>query len=233
MFYGVKRMFGKGREGFSSYRGYGVNKHSLHAHREFGGEGRTLTTLTTLTEESFAMHERSNEMSTTTAVKTEKKWQREKIPNLISMSAPPCRMIGIEVYENEDGTHWVEWNPVVGFLCETSTGYSKNVVQGRYSAVGSNHKAMTDLGWSSDEVPTNDIFPIVAPRDELNLLEIWDGGFLDHCENRVRRTLEVCNWPPEQDRQNAIRIGRELLNYESAVRSAPLDEPTPTAKEPE
>lgn len=145
-----------------------------------------------------------------TATKQRRQFETRKVPNLVSMSPAPCRMIGVEVFKDDDGTHGVCWSHVIGFLCVVETIYSKPSESGKYSTGGANHAEMEELGWYTDDVPNYEVYPVIIERD-CGPVRIWNKDALDDCDNRVARSLEVCHWPPEKDRENAIRIGKELL----------------------
>ena len=68
-----------------------------------------------------------------TATKQRRQFETRKAPNLVSMSPAPCRMIGVEVFKDDDGTHGVCWSHVIGFLCVVETIYSKPSESGKYS----------------------------------------------------------------------------------------------------
>jgi hypothetical protein len=130
----------------------------------------------------------------------------------------PSRTIQIEVSVNlcddEEEELYIYWSPVVGVLCVVETEYAQAYFGGhKIPRPGATHQEMIDMGWHSCH-PWN-WFPIVWPV-------LADGNADDEYPLRVdHERLEVAGvlykaivpatWPPEQDRENAIRIGRELF----------------------
>lgn len=161
-----------------------------------------------------------------TATRTEPKaarWITGEIPNMVSLSPAPCRMIAVEVFEHEGDKHTVDWSAVVGFLCVIRTRY-----MARSTAVvpeaGANHDEMEDRGWESVGGPEYDVFPVVT-GGEFGLISVLNGDSLDSCNNRLYRCVVPCNWPQDEDRENAIRIGNQMLKQDHHIMSghAPLD----------
>jgi hypothetical protein len=146
------------------------------------------------------------------------------IPRMISMSPAPCRMIQIDVYEceYEDGSgrgHAVSWSHVVGVLCIVETEYAKIANRGQdYPSPGATDAEMTDKGWTSCHPPN--WFPVVWPvladgnsEDEYPL-RVWHER--NRTSNAIHHAIVPCFWPPEQDQENAVRIGKELIEKQGS-----------------
>jgi len=148
------------------------------------------------------------------ATKTESKvfYDNATIPSLISLSPPPGRMIVVEVFQDVDKTkHSVGWSDVIGLLCVLKTDYSKKREGTRTpSHTEVNHEEMMEQGWFTEWHPYYAVYP-VALGGEYHLLSVLDGGVLDECGNRVGRRVVACHWAPEDDRSNAIRIGKDIV----------------------
>lgn len=117
-------------------------------------------------------------------------------------------MIGVTVYKQEDGGYFVVWNDVIGFLCVIETPYHKELLVDGRPKKGVTHKEMTDWGWTPAGETQYVVHPVTLDG-EYEVL-VWDGT-LDKTSDQVARTLVACHWPPEQDREQAIRVGCELL----------------------
>jgi hypothetical protein len=125
-------------------------------------------------------------------------------------------MICVEVYEDKESKsgHAVSWSHVVGVLCLVETEYSKTVNPGQDSPQpGATEAEMEEGGWRSDH-PYNwvpGVWPVLADgnADDEYPLRVWHTR--DHARNLAQQAVVPCFWPPEQDQENAIRIGKELI----------------------
>jgi hypothetical protein len=140
--------------------------------------------------------------------------EQSYIPQMVSMSPAPCRMIAVEVFREPEGAHFVRWNDVVGVLCVVETEYLKaRNGNGRFSRPGANHEEMTDLGWQSNHPPNwfPSVWPVVAggnANDEYGLRVLHDRL----SEGAMHSTVLVCHWPREEDEQNAIRAAKQMMD---------------------
>jgi hypothetical protein len=151
------------------------------------------------------------------------------IPNLISLAPAPCRMIVVEVYEHKDKeSHSVAWFDVIGFLCVVRTFYSKLGTEESFDDRAPTHAEMLKEGWYSQGSPEYDVYPVIT-GGEVGLVSVLDNSICDRCDNRVGREVIPCHWPPNDDRQNAIRVGKELIDKSSSgSKWAILDKEEPT-----
>jgi hypothetical protein len=138
----------------------------------------------------------------------------------ISMLPTPCRMILVRVYQDEAG-QFVEWEPIVGLLAYTRTSYEKRLPPGQCRIPPGSHAELVEAGYRSS-FPALAIQPVYYDR-MYGFIEA--GDLLASDSNELRRAVVLCDWPPERDRENAIRIGKALMaeTYDQE-RSAPLDE---------
>jgi hypothetical protein len=144
---------------------------------------------------------------------------RTHIPNLIALAPAPCRMIQVVVdvsLDDDRKVFIVGWSPVVGVLCVVETEYAQRVHRDQGAPhPGATHAEMVDRGWKSCH-PWNwfpEVWPVLA-----------DGNASDEFALRVAHkrlgpnhlyeAIVPCTWPPEEDRENALRIGRELIQRE-------------------
>jgi hypothetical protein len=138
------------------------------------------------------------------------------IPTMISMAPAPCRMIRVEVYANVDAesreVFSVSWARVIGVLCVVETEYVKTY-DGNYPKTGATHEDMIELGWRANHPPN--WFPVVWPvvadgngNDEYPIRVCHERNAID---NALYQAVVPCDWPPEQDQENAVRIGMELV----------------------
>jgi hypothetical protein len=166
-------------------------------------------------------------MNTTTndgaATKPTDRWAGATLYGPISMSPAPCRMIAVEVYRMTRGDHHVRWTPVVGILSIVETGYIKDGRPEDNPDPPATHEGLVEDGYNPD-LQMIGLRPI-AVDGEYTLLDL---GPLDE-HNLVKRAIVPCHWPPDRDREEAVRIGRELLadTYWQG-RWAPLDPPVAT-----
>jgi hypothetical protein len=151
-------------------------------------------------------------MSDTKAQPQRKQWAKHRLFEGVTIGQPVGRLIVVEVYENE-GRHSVHWRPVVGLLTATVSEYSQELRLGRHVDYEfRNHDELRSHGWELDRSPSVEIYPVVAGKGDVEP-PLFAAGVDDHLEasNMRHRVVVPCDWPPDQDRENAIRIGRQLL----------------------
>lgn len=134
------------------------------------------------------------------------------IPQAISLSPAPCRMIAVSVFDLDDGSHDVHWETVIGLLCVVETEYVKREPGDGIVKPGANHEEMIDRGWRSQH-PHNwfpEVFPVVAggeASDEYPLRVLHERT---DSSNLSDYTILICTWPPEDDRDHAIMAGEKM-----------------------
>jgi hypothetical protein len=124
-------------------------------------------------------------------------------------------MIQVEVFVNEkEGrkVYSVSWAAVVGVLCVVETRYEKQY-DGEFPQPGATHEEMIEGDWYSDHPPNwlPEVWPVLAGShiDDEYPLRVWHER---HCAfNLLSHTIVPCDWPPAEDRENAVRIGKELI----------------------
>lgn len=131
------------------------------------------------------------------------------------MSPVGYRTMAVEVFKQKDGTHGVRWRYVVGFVARHSTTYHKECSRDSLPTPGVDHEDFMAGGWRPDGYQHSyiEVFAVVASTssDEPDLA-VLDGG--DDCSNMRHRVIVPCHWPLDQDRENAVRIAKDLLNPE-------------------
>jgi hypothetical protein len=147
-----------------------------------------------------------------TAMKTEPTHRtvEERIHGAIAMSPTSGRAIVVEVYLGKDRhSHSVHWMPVLAFCSVIQARYGKRMYAGdhHHPRVAADHAGMTEAGWTCDEASEVEVWPVV--EDCEYGLHAADGR-LD-CSNMVRRVVVACDWPVEQDREHAVRIGQAIV----------------------
>jgi hypothetical protein len=125
----------------------------------------------------------------------------------ISLLPAADRMILVRVYQGGDGAGpEVSWVPVVGLVAYQRTIYRKCVPSGEGRIPPGSHQELVEAGYRS-------IFPDLAIHpvycDPYGFVE--GGNRSMRHAGEVRRAVVPCDWPPEQDRENAVRIGKELM----------------------
>jgi hypothetical protein len=172
-------------------------------------------------------------MSTATEPKAPPKRRESEhahLPLSVSLAPAPCRMIAIEVYD-DDGAHHVHWEPVIGLLCMVEAAYSAWVNPAEDRKRGVTHQEMIENGWRSNwDVIFPEVFPVVASRWPSDLGEIRVLHQRDDASNLTYRAIVPCTWSPDQDQENAVRIGRELVKRKGIIGDwieIPEDEATP------
>jgi len=134
-----------------------------------------------------------------------------RIPNLMTMAPAPCRLIHVEVFKNDDGSHFVSWDDVIGFLCLVETAYEKRVPADAFPRGGATHAEMVEQGWTAGQPLPPQVWPVVAGHHERHDDAIRVLHEVDRADNSLGSTIVPCEWPREQDLENAIRIGKEYL----------------------
>lgn len=144
---------------------------------------------------------------------TKKRWLTSDLISNLTMSPSTCRMILVDVLKQEDGSHFVNWYNVLGFICEVSRGYSKEDT-GRGGKAGIDHADMEERGWRWDGHAFRLVYPVIWDHGDMDGMErgaqVWDHP--EQTANRVSWTVVPSPWPQEEDRANAIRIGNGLLS---------------------
>ncbi len=109
----------------------------------------------------------------------------------ISIAPAPCRMIRIEVYDDIDKAKelWgIAWSHVIGIACGRMRGIPGSV----------------------------DVWPVLAgSHPEDGELCVADDNH--DCANVKYKAVVPCFWPPEEDRLNATRIGKELIEKDGEI----------------
>ena len=119
--------------------------------------------------------------------------QRQIRTQTVNIAPAPCRMIRVVVFENVSSDPavklWgISWSDVIGIMCAPNIEYPNRI----------------------------DVWPVVVGDSP------WEGelcvvdSFHDSA-NVAFRAIAVCLWPPEQDQENAIRIGKELIAKDGEV----------------
>ncbi len=103
----------------------------------------------------------------------------------ITIAPTSCRMIRVEVFDeiDDDDEAWgISWAHVIGIACAPNEEFPNHV----------------------------DVWPVIigdSPEDgELCVADDKHGG-----SNMKYSVVVPCFWPPEQDQENAVRIGKELI----------------------
>jgi hypothetical protein len=136
------------------------------------------------------------------------------LPVSVTVTPAPARMIFVQVYKNDDGSFAASWAPVVGLLCVVENEYMKRVGPNQDSPKGgATHEEMIELGWrrflTHDWIP--EIWPVVVGNNDSSESSIRVAHPRLGCSNCAHETVALCTWPPEEDAENAKRIGHELL----------------------
>jgi hypothetical protein len=122
--------------------------------------------------------------------------------------------VGMYRMSPEDGGGWdVCWSQVVGVVTVVEDRYVRVRDDDHAPVAGVNHAEMVELGWRSDH-PRGwfpEVWPVVADGNGLSesplrvLHDRWEET------NLVHQAVVPCTWPPQDDRDHAIEIGRGLI----------------------
>jgi hypothetical protein len=140
-----------------------------------------------------------------------------QLPKLISLAPAPCRLIQVDVFKHdppESPRFSVGWLEVVGILCLIETEYSKRTGASQDSPhSGVTHKEMLELGWQAsgfgNQRPT--VWPVFAGGNDSSEYGLRVGHERDAISNVRYSTIVRAGWPASEDRENAIKVGRELI----------------------
>jgi hypothetical protein len=112
-------------------------------------------------------------------------------PRTVSIAPAPCRMIRVEVIKdtgNPDFPFAISWLPVVGIASAPSLEFPDHI----------------------------DVWPVVV-GDTPWAGELCVADEKYDVSNLAYRTVVPCYWPPEHDQENAVRIGKKLIESEGEI----------------
>lgn len=110
----------------------------------------------------------------------------------VNIAPAPCRMIRVQVLSDDKGDgaypYFVAWDHVVGIMCAPSREFPDRI----------------------------DVWPVVVGDTP------WDGEICvvdEHHDpdNVAFKAVAPCFWPPEQDKEHAIRIAKELIAKDGEI----------------
>jgi len=124
-----------------------------------------------------------------------------------SMIPPSTRMIMVEIYYQSPG-YSVRWQPVLGIMMATVTEYRHPSGEGRWTQnLGMDHEGLIKKGWFVEKYPEIQFLPIVpGDMEEPTIYAAGDGA-----SSLRERVVIACDWPPSDDRENALRVAQNLL----------------------
>jgi hypothetical protein len=115
----------------------------------------------------------------------ELRWEQVKDQTLHVVPVS-CRMIRVEVYDQAkkygEGPWDVSWQHVIGFVCARNLNYPEAI----------------------------DAWPVLT-GDCPEHGDLYVDNDFQGPANLKYKAVVPCFWPPEQDEENAIRIGKELV----------------------
>lgn len=142
------------------------------------------------------------------------------LAQMVSLAPAPCRLIQVEVFDQrgDDGPRFsVGWTEVVGLLCLVETEYVQRRIPGEdYPRPGVTHKEMMELGWKAS-YPGNRlpmVWPVLVGSNDVSEYSLRVAHERDAVSNVRYSTIVRADWPASEDRDNATRVGRELIKSE-------------------
>lgn len=168
------------------------------------------------TEQSAANRLHANTETTSMSARADE----AHLAQMISLAPAPCRLLQVEVFENEgeSGPRFsVGWIEVVGLLCLVETEYVQRRLPGEdYPRCGVTHKEMSELGWKAS-YPGNRlpiVWPVLLGGNDNSEYALRIAHERDAVSNVRYSAIVRADWAETEDRDNAVRIGKELVAKE-------------------
>ena len=136
------------------------------------------------------------------------------IPSMTCMTAVSSRMIHVRIFKNPaDKTFAMSWAPVVAIHSVVESIYEVAVPDGQAAPKpGIDDAEMIKNGWTCVARNRTRVFPVIAhPKRGLEPV-YGEDEFKPAPPARFGDTTVVCEWPPEEDEANAIRIAKRRLS---------------------
>jgi len=136
------------------------------------------------------------------------------IPSMTCMTPVSSRMIHVRIFKiPADKTFAMSWAPIVAIHSVVESLYEIAVPEGKpVPKPGIDDAEMSRNGWTCVARNRTRVFPVIVHPNRGFEPAYGEDEFKPTQAARFGDTSVVCEWPPEEDEANAIRIAKRRLS---------------------